>query len=86
MRRIFEEFVAGSSPRAIAKRLNAEGVPGPGGRDWRDTTIRGQFDRGTGFLNNEIYTGRLVWNRCTYVKNPNTGKRLAWVNPPRPGR
>ena len=29
VRRIFEAFAAGKSPRAIAKMLNAEGVPGP---------------------------------------------------------
>ena len=29
VRRIFEEYAAGVSPRAIAKQLNAEGVPGP---------------------------------------------------------
>jgi hypothetical protein len=50
--RIFTEFANGHSPRAIAKRLNAEGVPGPGGRPWGDTTIRGQAERGTGLLNN----------------------------------
>ena len=27
----------GTSPRAIARRLNAEGVPGPDGRPWQDT-------------------------------------------------
>jgi site-specific DNA recombinase len=32
--RIFELFVAGISPRAIAKQLNAEHVPGPDGRPW----------------------------------------------------
>ena len=42
----------GKSPRAIARGLNAEGIPGPGGREWRDTTIRGQPERGTGILNN----------------------------------
>ena len=41
-RRIFELFAAGVSPRAIAKRLNAEHVPVPDGRPWGDTTIRGQ--------------------------------------------
>jgi site-specific DNA recombinase len=52
VQRIFALFAAGTSPRAIAKQLNAEGVPGPDGRAWRDTTIRGQLDRGTGILNN----------------------------------
>jgi site-specific DNA recombinase len=76
-----EAAVAGTSPRAIAKQLNAEGVPGPDGRDWRDTTIRGQLDRGTGILNNALYAGRLEWNRCAYVKDPRTGKRVARPNP-----
>jgi site-specific DNA recombinase len=80
--RIFRDFAAGHSPRAIAKALNAEGVRGPGGRTWRDTMIRGQRDRGTGVLNNELYIGRLVWNRCSYVKDPQTGRRQARPNPP----
>jgi hypothetical protein len=81
VQRIFTLFAAGTSPRAIAKQLNAEGVPGPDGRDWRDTTIRGQLDRGTGLLNNALYAGRLEWNRCSYVKDPRTGKRVARPNP-----
>jgi site-specific DNA recombinase len=81
VRRIFREFVAGKSPRAIAKTLNAEDVPGPDGRPWRDTTIRGQVDRGTGILNNSLYVGRLEWNRCSYIKDPTTGKRVARPNP-----
>ena len=79
IRRIFREFAAGDSPRAIAKRLNAEGAPGPEGRQWRDTTIRGQFDRGTGLLNNTLYGGRIEWNRTAYVKDPRTGKRVARI-------
>jgi site-specific DNA recombinase len=79
--RIFTEFANGHSPRAIAKRLNAEGVPGPGGRPWGDTTIRGQSERGTGVLNNSVYAARLEWNRCSYVKDPRTGKRVARPNP-----
>jgi site-specific DNA recombinase len=80
VRRIFRLFAGGMSPRAIAKKLNAEGVRGPGGRPWQDTTIRGQKERGTGILNNDLYAGRIVWNRCSYVKDPRTGKRLARVN------
>jgi DNA invertase Pin-like site-specific DNA recombinase len=79
--RIFEAYAGGSSPRAIAKQLNAAGIPGPGGRPWGDTTIRGQIERGTGILNNALYAGRLEWNRCSYVKNPRTGKRVARPNP-----
>ena len=81
VRRIFELFAAGVSPREIAKRLNAEHVPGPGGRPWGDTTIRGQADRGTGILNNALYAGRLEWNRCSYVKDPRTGKKVPRPHP-----
>ena len=80
VRRIFTSYAAGISPRRLAHDLNAEGVPGPGGRPWGDTTIRGQSDRGTGLLNNTLYIGRLSWNRCSYIKDPRTGRRVARVN------
>ena len=80
IRRIYRDYAAGKSPRAIARALNEEKLAGPGGRPWGDTTIRGQPDRGTGILNNPVYCGILKWNRCSYVKNPTTGKRAARVN------
>jgi len=86
VQRIFRDFAAGKSPRAIAKALNAEGVPGPERRQWRDTTIRGQVDRGTGILNNSLYVGRLEWNRCSYIKDPKTGKRVPDRMPKRSGK
>jgi DNA invertase Pin-like site-specific DNA recombinase len=81
VRRIFGRFADGVSPIAIAKTLNDEGVPGPAGHAWRDTTIRGHALRGTGILRNELYIGRLVWNRMTYVRNPATGRRVSRMNP-----
>jgi site-specific DNA recombinase len=79
--RIFSMFAQGVSSRTIARRLNEAGVAGPDGRVWQDTMIRGQKDRGTGLLNNELYIGEMVWNRCSYVKDPRTGKRVARPNP-----
>ncbi len=79
--RIFRMFAEGQSPIAIAKALNAEGLKGPEGRAWRDTTIRGHAARGTGVLRNELYIGRLVWNRMKFIKNPATGKRVSRMNP-----
>ncbi len=79
--RIFQEFASGKSPKAIAKDLNREGVPGPHGRAWGDTSIRGHQTRGTGIINNELYTGALVWNRLRYIKDPSTGKRVSRINP-----
>lgn len=60
VRRIFEAFAAGKSPRAIAHELNADGVAGPGGRPWGDTTIRGHALRRTGLLHNELESAWIV--------------------------
>lgn len=81
VRRIFAEFATGRSPRGIAKQLNDGGVPGPSGKSWGPSTIYGNWRRGTGILNNECYQGRLVWNRQRFVRDPDTGKRLARYNP-----
>jgi site-specific DNA recombinase len=80
VRRIFQMFVDGSSPIAIAKQLNQEGISGPGGNAWRDTAIRGHAERGTGILRNELYIGRMVWNRMRFLKDPTTGKRISRMN------
>ncbi len=81
VRRIFREFASGIGPRTIARTLNEEGVPGPAGKLWSDTTIRGHVKRGTGLVNNELYIGRLNWNRLRYIKDPSTGKRVSRLNP-----
>ncbi len=84
--RIFREYADGLSARTIAAALNSEGVPAPqsgkGTGVWNPSTISGNIKRGTGILNNELYIGRLVWNRLTYDTNPDTGKRLSRLNPP----
>lgn len=81
VRRVFSSFAAGASPKRIAKELNAESIPGPTGKPWHPSTINGNATRGTGLLNNELYIGRLVWNRLRYVKDPDTGKRVSRLNP-----
>ncbi len=82
IRRVFRDFAAGISPRTLARRLNEEGIPGPAGALWNDSTLRGHAKRGTGLINNELYIGRLVWNRLRYIKDPATGKRVSRLNPP----
>lgn len=79
--RIFRDYVAGIAPKAIAKRLNQDGIAGPFGGSWSPSTVHGNSKRGTGILNNELYIGRLIWNRLRYVKNPDTGKRVSRLNP-----
>ncbi|WP_417625101.1 recombinase family protein [Paremcibacter congregatus] len=82
VKRIMTEFVAGRSPLKIAAQLNKEGVASPTDKGWGQSSINGNAERGTGILNNELYTGRLVWNRLTYRKDPDTGKRISKLNPP----
>jgi site-specific DNA recombinase len=45
------------------------------------STIYGNWRRGTGILNNELYVGRLVWNRQRFVKDPEMVRRQARPNP-----
>ena len=80
VRRIFEAFIQGNSPKTIAHALNHEGIAGPAGNTWGPSTIHGNWRRGTGILNNELYIGRLVWNRQRFIKDPDTGKRQGRLN------
>jgi site-specific DNA recombinase len=81
VRRIFREYLAGRSPRAIAQTLNEEGVPSPSGKDWRANTINGNRERGNGILHNELYAGVINYNRQRFVRDPGTRKRVARPNP-----
>lgn len=86
VQRIFTEYDRGRSARAIAIGLNRDGIPAPrsggkGNGTWSFSTIAGNWKRGTGILNNELYIGRLVWNRQRFVKDPDSGKRQARMNP-----
>ena len=38
------------------------------------------MQRGSGILNNELYAGRLVWNKVRMVKDPDTGRRISRPN------
>src|SRR5690606_4276096 len=91
VRRIFEMYADGASPRAIAERLNAEGVPSPGSSwqrtsrrksKWLASAIWGNPARGIGILNNELYRGRLIWNRFRWVRSAaDSSKRRCKLNP-----
>ena len=85
--RIFTEYASGLSARAIAAAPNDEGIASPdsgkGTGTWGPSTISGNWKHGTGIPNNELYIGRLVWNRQSFIKDPQTGKRQARPNPPK---
>ena len=73
IRRIFEEYVAGRSPRAIAADLNREGVPSPRGGSWNASTINGNPKRRHGILLNTLYAGKMEYGRLSYRRDPDTG-------------
>jgi site-specific DNA recombinase len=87
VRRIFELYNQGMTPKGIARRLNSEHVPPPrtsrGRRflGWTWTTINGSPKKAIGILNNPLYEGRAVWNRSQKVRDPDTGKRVMRVRP-----
>ena len=66
-----------TSPSNSIARASPVRRAGPGD----PSTIYGNWQRGTGILNNELYVGRLVWNRQRFIKDPTTGKRQARMNP-----
>jgi len=65
VRRIFTGYDRGLSARSIAIGLNRDGIAAPrsggkGSGTWSFSTISGNWARGTGILNNELYIGKLV--------------------------
>ncbi|MCW6512613.1 recombinase family protein [Lichenifustis flavocetrariae] len=80
VRKIFKSYADGSTPREIAAQLNLEGIEPVRGRAWNASTINGSTKRASGMLSNEVYAGRIVWNRVGKIKNPMTGKRVPRIN------
>ncbi|MBX9455884.1 MAG: recombinase family protein [Rhizobium sp.] len=82
IRRVFQLYADGMSPRAIAGILNREGAPAPRGRQWNASTINGNEKRGHGILRNPLYNGQRIWNRVRMIKDPSTGRRVSRENDP----
>jgi site-specific DNA recombinase len=82
VQRIFRMYAENVSPRQIAKALNQEGIPGPSGGEWTASAINGDRRAQDGPLHQELYVGMRVFNRRTYRKHPDTGKRSSVLNPP----
>ncbi|MBS0233452.1 MAG: recombinase family protein [Proteobacteria bacterium] len=81
VREIFSLYVSGKTPREIAKSLNAREVLPPRGRYWNASTINGSRARRNGIIMNDLYAGTIVWNRQSFTKDPDTGKRISRPNP-----
>ncbi len=76
VRRIFSLYANGTSAKAIAKLLTAEGIPTPsGGSTWRHNTLVGMNARST-MLSNRLYIGEIVYGATRTVRNPATGRAV----------
>lgn len=63
--RIHNEFDAGRTTFEICATLNAEGVPGPKGKDWRPGALLGNRHGGLGILRNPIYVGEYQFRKTS---------------------
>ena len=61
--------------------MNREHIPGPRGGEWNASTINGSRKRLNGIINNQLYVGRIVYNRQRFIKDPLSGRRQARPNP-----
>jgi site-specific DNA recombinase len=81
---VFGRFAAGETLRSIATDLNVRGIPSPGAKWARSTRRRdGRWLVSAlhEILHNERYIGRVVWNRSTWIKDPDSGKRIRRERP-----
>lgn len=67
VRRIFDDYADGLSPRHVAAKLEEDGISSPSGGKWNDSTIRGNAKKRDGTLRNEAYAGILVYGRDHFL-------------------
>jgi len=83
VRRIWRECAEGRSHRTTAHQLNVDRIPFPSQdtkrgserKGWTASTVRT-------IVMNQIYCGRVIWNRSQFLKDPDTGRRLRVARPP----
>jgi len=74
---IFARIAAGESMRGVVSDLNDRGLPCPGAK-WKRERQPNRLWRISAMhaiLSNETYTGRYVWNRSRWEKDPETNIR-----------
>lgn len=84
VREAFARFAAGETMLAVVSDLNCRGVPSPGAswkREKRRRDGRWLVSGLHAILHNELYAGRMIWNRREFRKDPDTGKRICTERP-----
>jgi site-specific DNA recombinase len=84
VREIFGRFAQGESMKSIVRDLNVRKVPSPGA-SWQRSSRRKDgcwlISTLNPLLQNERYVGRAVWNRSTWIKDPDSGRRTRRERP-----
>lgn len=78
---IFEWFADGKPPKWIANELNRRGVPAPRGKAWSASSLYPNTRKAVGILQNELYRGRLIYNRTKWVRHPDRNCRVRFDRP-----
>jgi DNA invertase Pin-like site-specific DNA recombinase len=85
VREVFRRFANGDTLLAIASDLNARGIPSPGS-EWKRTqkTADGKWRVSAlhSLLQNDIYSGRVVWNRCRWIRSASDSSKRRYVENP----
>jgi site-specific DNA recombinase len=81
IRQIFADYISCKTPRQVAHDLNKRRIRPPRGRQWNASTINGDVSRRGGIIMNDLYAGRIVWNKVRMVKDPVTRRRLSRPSP-----
>ncbi len=84
VREAFERFADGETMKSIVSDFNLRGIASPGAswtRRSRRKDGRWLISGLHAILHNDRYIGRVVWNRSTWVKDPDSGRRLRRERP-----
>lgn len=81
IRRVYAEYIAGRKLPQIVEGLNQDRIPAPSGGLWKRNALMGGAVKQEGILRNEIYLGKLIFNRSHVVRDPVTNQKRFIPNP-----
>ena len=74
-------FAQGVSPGSLPGASTRRALPDLTAGSGRTPPSAARRSAAPASLTTKLYIGELVWIRCSYVKDPRTGKRVARPNP-----
>ena len=81
VRRIFEAYIARKVAAGYCRWPEQRRNSRTKRRTVERSTIAGSRKRANGILQNALYVGRISWNWQSFIKDPETGRRISRPNP-----